>query len=53
MNYNFTEIEKKWAAKWKAEKTYKITEDNSKKKFYVLDMFRYPSGSGLHVGHPL
>ena len=53
MQYNFREIEKKWASNWKTEKTYKIIEDDSKKKFYVLDMFPYPSGSGLHVGHPL
>jgi leucyl-tRNA synthetase len=53
MLYNFREIEKKWANKWRAQKTYKTTEDKSKKKFYVLDMFPYPSGSGLHVGHPL
>ncbi len=53
MQYNFREIEKKWATTWKTKKTYKTIEDDSKKKFYVLDMFPYPSGSGLHVGHPL
>ena len=53
MQYNFREIEKKWATTWKAKKTYQVNEDHSKEKFYVLDMFPYPSGSGLHVGHPL
>ena len=46
-------IEKKWANYWKEKKTYHVKEDLTKKKFYVLDMFQYPSGSGLHVGHPL
>lgn len=53
MEYRFTEIEKKWQAFWKANDTYKVTEDPSKPKFYVLDMFPYPSAAGLHVGHPL
>lgn len=53
MEYNFREIEKKWQKKWAEDKTYKVTEDKSKEKFYVLNMFPYPSGAGLHVGHPL
>ena len=53
MEYNFREIEKKWQEKWVEQKTYKVTEDPNKKKFYVLNMFPYPSGAGLHVGHPL
>lgn len=53
MEYNFREIEKKWREKWVEEKTYKVTEDPKRKKFYVLNMFPYPSGAGLHVGHPL
>ena len=53
MEYNFKEIEKKWYQYWVENKTYKVTEDTSKKKFYVLNMFPYPSGAGLHVGHPL
>ena len=53
MEYNFREIEKKWHQKWVENKTYKVTEDENKKKFYVLNMFPYPSGAGLHVGHPL
>lgn len=53
MEYNFREIEKKWQKIWKDNDTYKVREDASKKKFYVLNMFPYPSGAGLHVGHPL
>ena len=53
MEYNFREIEKKWQQRWVEQKTYKVAEDDTKKKFYVLNMFPYPSGAGLHVGHPL
>lgn len=53
MEYNFNEIEKKWQKRWAEEKTYHVSEDESKRKFYVLNMFPYPSGAGLHVGHPL
>ena len=53
MEYNFRDIEKKWFDYWKEQKTYHVTENKDKKKFYVLNMFPYPSGAGLHVGHPL
>ena len=53
MEYNFREIEKKWQQYWKDNQTYKVTEKEGKEKLYVLDMFPYPSGAGLHVGHPL
>lgn len=51
--YNFREIEQKWHQLWVAQKTYHVSEDKNRKKFYVLNMFPYPSGAGLHVGHPL
>ena len=51
--YNFREIDQKWHQNWVANQTYKVKEDETKKKFYVLNMFPYPSGAGLHVGHPL
>lgn len=53
MEYNFRDIEKKWQRRWVDNGTYLVVEDEKKKKFYVLNMFPYPSGAGLHVGHPL
>ena len=53
MDYNFREIEQKWQKRWVENGTYRVVEDKNKKKFYVLNMFPYPSGAGLHVGHPL
>lgn len=53
MEYNFSNIEKKWEQQWNKDNRYKVSDDPSRPKFYVLDMFPYPSGTGLHVGHPL
>ena len=53
MEYNFKELEAKWQQRWKERGTYRVEADPARPKFYVLDMFPYPSGAGLHVGHPL
>ena len=53
MEYNFIEIEKKWRKNWAEQKTFKAIDNDTKPQYYVLDMFPYPSGAGLHVGHPL
>ena len=50
MEYNFNEIEKRWQKRWAEMKTYHVTEDTQKEKFYVLNMFPYPSGAGLQIG---
>ena len=53
MEYNFGEIEKKWRKYWEDQGTYRVSNESDRPKYYVLDMFPYPSGAGLHVGHPL
>ena len=53
MEYNFKDIEQRWQRQWQDDATYKVNNHSDKPKYYVLDMFLYPSGAGLHVGHPL
>ena len=53
MEYDFRSIEKQWQGAWSEKKSYEVKESGEKPKFYALDMFPYPSGAGLHVGHPL
>src|SRR5437773_9955902 len=52
MSYSFSDIERKWQSYWDEHQAFKASEDRSKEKLYVLDMYPYPSGAGLHVGHP-
>jgi leucyl-tRNA synthetase len=52
MQIHFKDLERKWQEKWTSEQVYKVSEDPNREKFYILDMFPYPSGAGLHVGHP-
>ncbi len=52
MDYNFTDIEQRWQQYWEENKTFRVEIDHSRPKYYILDMYPYPSGSGLHVGHP-
>src|SRR5689334_16550662 len=53
MAYPFQTIEKKWQNAWRVNKTYEVVHDDAKQKYYILDMFAYPSGAGLHMGHPM